>query len=172
MNNSSVPALYRNVLAILHIHLYHFFKASLPVASGSVRQLNKYRTTVTCPCKPEDWVNNVCLWQSNSHSHCYSSVWSMVQKSYKMYTLFNSCCWSFQRRVPATTGHKISDPVGMQKSFQHALLFPIFVCQGTYFHPGSHISPSIRLNWNCQCCMPHSLCLHELPLNIYRPEVE
>jgi len=96
MNNSSISTLYRNVLAILNIHLYYYFKASVPVASGSVQQLNKSRTTAACPGKPADLINNVCLWQPNWHSHHASTVWSRVHKSCWMCSLLNSGCWSLQ----------------------------------------------------------------------------
>lgn len=108
MNNSSISALYRNVLVILHIHLYCYFKASVTVAPGSVQQLNISRTTATCPSKPEDLINNVCLWQPNPHSHHAGEVWSWVHKSSWMCSLFNSDCWRFQDSPALQTSQRIS----------------------------------------------------------------
>lgn len=134
MNNSSISALYRNVLAVLHIHLYNFVKASVPVAPGCVRQLNKSKTTATCPCKPEDQINNICSWQPSSHHHYSHSVSSVVHKSCQTYCLSNGC-WSLHKQASATAGHKISDPLCMQNFFKHAFVLPISFCQGIYFLP-------------------------------------
>lgn len=174
MNNSSISALYRNVLAILHIHLYHYFKTSVPVAPSSVQYLNKSRTTATCPCKPEDLINNVYLWRPNWQSHHASPVWSQVHKSSWMRFLFNGGCWSLQ-------GELQPEPVT-----RFLRLHPLFTCRnlsktpfsstaltgGAFISlPGSHLSLCITLNWNGPCYNPHLVWLFELPLNTHRSEV-
>lgn len=172
MNNSSISALYRNVLAVLHIHLYNFFKASVPVAPGCVRQLNKSMTTATCPCKPEDQINNICSWQPNSHSHCSHSVWSVVHKSCRMNCLSNGCCWSLHKQASATAGHKITDPLCMQNFFKCFSPSHLFLPGHLFPSLGVMSLPALGLTEVAHCCTPHLLCLSELPVNIQKPEAE
>lgn len=101
MNNSSISTLYRDVLGILHIHLYHYFKASLPVASSTVQQLNKFRTPTTLPCKIEDQINNTCSWQPTWLFPHAGPDCSWVHRSCWMCSLSSAGCWTLQGELQA-----------------------------------------------------------------------
>lgn len=131
MNNSSISTLYRNVLGILHIHLYHYFKASLPVAPSSVQQLNKFRIPATSPCKTEDQINDACSWQPNWHIHHASPDWSWVHRSCWMCSLSSAGCWTLQGELQAQliTRFKRLHPLFTCRNISKTPFFPALTCR-------------------------------------------